>query len=256
MSATGRRASSPGIWPLQPDVLAFQREFAAALDRPAAGAMAVYRNTVLHGAVEALRANYPVTEQLVGAEMFERIAVDFATECPPRRPVMALYGERFADWSETQPWVRDLPYLPDVARVERLYVECLMAADGESLSAGDIARSDLAALKLQLHPALRFTWLSSPGMSIWLAHQRPFAEAIDVDWKAEGALFARPQTSIVHSPRIGPAAHRMLFGVRLGESIGTAMAAATRLYPDADCTALFESLVNLGAFLRPSPERT
>ena len=56
------------------------------LDEPATGAMAVYRNTVLHGAVEALRANYPVVEQIVGSEMFEAVAVDYATECPPRKP--------------------------------------------------------------------------------------------------------------------------------------------------------------------------
>jgi hypothetical protein len=61
------------------ELLDVQRDFAAALARPATGAMAVYRNTVLHGAVEALRANFPVVEQIVGADMFERVAVDFAT---------------------------------------------------------------------------------------------------------------------------------------------------------------------------------
>src|SRR3954452_4307239 len=97
-------------WRLQLDLLPFQRGFAAALDEPAQGAMAVYRNTVLHGAVEALRANYPVVEQILGTEMFEAIAVDHSSECPPRRPVLALYGGRFAGWLEEQPWIRDLPY--------------------------------------------------------------------------------------------------------------------------------------------------
>jgi len=83
---------------LQPDLIHFQRDFARALDRPAQGAMAVYRNTVIHGAVEALRSNYPVVEQIVGEEMFEHIAVDFAFTCPPRDPVLALYGGEVADW--------------------------------------------------------------------------------------------------------------------------------------------------------------
>ena len=68
-----------GRWRLQPDLIEFQRNFAAALEAPARGAMAVYRNTVLHGAVEALRANYPIVEQIVGPEIFEAIAVDYAT---------------------------------------------------------------------------------------------------------------------------------------------------------------------------------
>lgn len=238
--------------PLPLEILDFQREFAAALDQPATGAMAVYRNTVLHGAVEALRANFRVVEQIVGPEMFESIAVDYATECPPRRPILALYGGRFADWLEGQPWIQDLPYLPDVARVERLFTESLMAADAEPLSAGAVSDRDLAKLTVRLHPALRFTWLATPAMSIWLAHQRPISSELNVDWKAEGALFARPKPNVVHSPRIGRAAHRLLFGIRVGESVGRAMAAADSLYPDADSRAVFASLLNLGAFVAPA----
>lgn len=240
---------------MQPDVLDFQRQFAAALDLPAAGAMAVYRNTVLHGAVQALRANFRVTEMLVGPEMFESIAVDFATKCPPRRPVMALYGEDFADWIDGQPWAHEMPYLSDVARVERLYIECLMAADAPPLTSADLSRNELAGVRPRLHPALRFTWLRSPAMSIWLAHQRAVGAELNLDWKPEGALFARPGLNQIHSPRIGPAAHRLLSGIRLGESVGDAMAAASRLYPEADAPALFDSLLNLGAFILPARER-
>src|SRR5258705_11263925 len=148
-------------WPLPPDLLEFQRAFGIALDQRATGAMAVYRNTVLHGAVEALRANYPVVEQIVGSEMFEAVAVDYATECPPRRPALALYGARFPDWLDEQGWIEDLSYLPDVARVERLRVESLMAADGEPLHAGDLAHCEFHDRVLGLHPALRFAWLKT-----------------------------------------------------------------------------------------------
>ena len=242
---------------MPPDLLEFQREFAAAIDRPAAGAMAVYRNTVLHGAVEALRANYPVTEQVVGSEMFAQVAVDYATECPPRRPVLALYGERFADWLETQPWIAELPYLADVARVERLHIECLMAADAQPLSARQvraICRQDDA--RLTLHPSVRFTWLQTPAMSIWLAHQRGFEAEFAPDWVAEGPLFVRPEPFVTHALRIGRAAHRLLFGIRLGEIVSSAMTATERLYPDDDLTAIFASLVNVGVFAAPTSERT
>jgi hypothetical protein len=241
---------------LLPDPLAFQRHFATVIDRPVDGPMAVYRNTVLHGAVEALRGNFPVVEALVGAEMFERIAVDYAAECPPRRPVLALYGDRFAGWLDRQDWLGDLTYLPDVARVERLHVECLTAADAEPLGAAQI-REMLRAGKtrLRLHPATRFEWLRTPAMTIWLAHQRPIATAIEPEWKAEGALFARPGPFVLHAPRIGQAAHRILFGVRIGEPLDVALAAAARLYPSEDSTAVLASLVNLGVFASTDPER-
>ena len=240
---------------MPPELLEFQRDFAAALDRPAQGAMAVYRNTVLHGAVEALRANFPVVEQILSEEMFARVAVDFASECPPRRPVLALYGARFADWLEEQVWVRDVSYLPDVARVERLRVECLMSADAEPLpqeQARALIRDPGA--RLRLHPSVCFHWLRTPAMSIWLAHQQPVGSEIAPEWKAEGALFVRPSPFVVHTPRIGAAAHRMLFGFRLGETVEASVAAAARLYPNEDCTAVLASLVNLGAFARPLPK--
>jgi hypothetical protein len=239
---------------LQPELIDFQRRFAAALDRPAHGAMAVYRNTMLHGAVEALRANYPVVEQIIGQEMFEHVAVDFASTCPPRSPVLAVYGGELGDWLTHQSWIGDLPYLADVARVERLHVECLFAPDEEPLP-GDHVRLASPGATLRLHPALRFAWLSTPAMSIWLAHQQHIASDITPEWKAEGALFARPEPFTVHAPRIGPAAHRLLAGFRVGETVSAAKAAVSRLYPQEDCAAVFASLVNLGAFVAPAHER-
>jgi hypothetical protein len=240
---------------LPPDLLQFQRDFVASIDRPATGAMAVYRNTVVHGAVEALRANYPVVEQVLGQEMFESVAVDFASQCPPRRPVLALYGARLAEWLEEQPWIGDLDYLPDVARVERLRVESLMAADADPLSAGEVKARKSAGLALSLHPSVRFDWLGTPAMSIWLAHQHAIGSEIAPEWRAEGALFVRPSPFVVHTPRIGAAAHRMLFGLRIGESANAAITAAQQLYPNEDCESVFAALVNLGLFAAISSER-
>jgi hypothetical protein len=241
---------------LQPELIGFQRDFACALDRPAHGAMAVYRNTVIHGAVEALRANYPVVEQIVGAEMFERVAVDFALACPPRNPVLALYGAEFADWLVHQSWIGDLLYLPDVARVERLHVSSLFAPDEEQLPHEHAAQlSRLPSTNLRLHPAASFAWLSTPAMSIWLAHQGPAAAEIAPEWKCEGALFARPKPFTSHATLISRAAHRLLSGARLGEALGVSMAAAAKLYPEEDCASVFASLVTLGVFVAPAEGR-
>jgi len=241
---------------LQPELIRFQRDFARALDRPAQGAMAVYRNTVIHGAVEALRSNYPVVEEIVGEEMFEHVAVDFASTCPPHDPVLALYGAEFADWLHHQNWAADLPYLPDVARVERLHVTSLFAPDEDRLSPEHAAQlSRLPSTSMRLHPAACFAWLSTPAMSIWLAHQEPTASEIAPEWKGEGALFSRPAPFTSHAALISRAAHRLLSGIRLGESLGVSMAATAKLYPAEDCTAVLASLVNLGVFIAPAARR-
>jgi hypothetical protein len=229
-------------------LLEFQRDFASAIAAPAEGPMRVYRNTVLSGCADALRANYPVVAQLLGEEMFEAVAAEHAAECLPRKPVLALYGARFPDWLEGQQWVREFRYVPDVARIERLYIEALFAADIEPLQMAEFAgRDDWQALQLPLHPATRFDWLTSPAMSIWLAHRNDFEGELELDWQAEGVLLTRPGLE-VQPIRLDRAAHRFLFGIRLGESVGTAAIATANLYPEIDIGSLFTSLVNAGAF--------
>lgn len=218
--------------------------------------MAVYRNTIIHGAVEALRANYPVVEQIIGAEMFEHVAVDFAATAPPPNPVLALYGETFSEWLLRQEWVAELPYLPDVAKVERLHLQCLFASDAEPMARDDLAKvGELEETCLQLHPAVHFAWLATPAMSIWLAHQSSLVGEITPDWKSEGVIFARPEPFKIHSARIGRAAHRLLSGARIGEPLCSSMAAAESL-DGQDCAAIFASLVNLGVFVLPARKRS
>jgi hypothetical protein len=233
-------------------LLEFQRDFAAAIAEPATGAISVYRNTVLSGCVDALRANYPVVARLLGDEMFDAVAARHAAECPPRLPVLALYGARFPDWLAEQSWLHEIAYLPHVARIERLYIESLFASDEQPLDMRQInGRDDWQALRLRLHPATRFDWLTAPAMSIWLA-QRDRAEGeLEFEWTAEGALMTRPSLE-VEPARLGRAGHRFLFGIRLGESVGAAAIATAGLYPDTEIGSLFTSLVISGAFAATS----
>jgi hypothetical protein len=93
-------------------------------------------------------------------------------------------------------------------------------------------------------------------MSIWLAHQQSLDAELELDWVAEGPLFVRPEPFVTHALHINRAAHRLLFGIRLGETMSSAMAATARLYPEEDLTAVLASLVTLGVFAAPTTERT
>lgn len=233
-------------------LLEFQRDFAAAIGAPADGPMRIYRNTALSGCIDALRANFPIVAQLLGDEMFDAVAAEFAATCPPRRPVLALYGERFPDWLEVQHWARDVPYMPDVARIERLHIEALFACDAEPMRMESLGgRDDWQTLHLQLHPAARFGWLTTPAMSIWLSQRDGVEGELEFDWQAEGVLVTRPGLQ-VEAVRLERASHRFLFGIRLGESVGSAAIATAGLYPEADIGSLFTTLVNAGAFAASS----
>ena len=233
-------------------LLEFQRDFAAAISQAADGPMRVYRNTVLSGCIEALRDNYPVVARLLGDEMFGHIAAEFALSSPPDRPVLALYGESLADWLEVQPWVADLRYLPDVARIERFQIEALFAADAEPLEMAALrGRDDWQELRLSLHPAARFNWSTTPSFSIWQSQCEQVEGELEFEWQSEGVLITRPALE-VQATRLDRFAHRFLFGIRLGETVGAAAIAAATLYPATDIGALFTSLVDAGAFAASS----
>jgi hypothetical protein len=244
-----------------PDLATFQLAFATAVGRGRSrGALesqpgfAVYRNTTPNALIDVLRANYPVTVQIVGDEAFDALAFEFACLHPPADPVLLGYGQAFADFIDGQPWIADLPYLSDVARLDRLFTESHRAAEAEALTACDLAAlgaEGWMGLRLPLHPAARFLWLRSPAMTIWQAHraERGF-DRLAPEWRAEGALLTRP-AGAVEAAQIDAAGHRLLFGLRLGERVGEAATALAKVYPEADFPLLFLSLLNRGAFAKP-----
>ena len=247
-----------------PDLATFQLAFAAAIGRRGRrGSLerqpgfAVYRNTAPNALLGALAGSYPVTAQILGGALFDMAALDFIRLHPPKDPVLIGYGAGFSEHLEAQDWVADLPYLPGVASIERLCLEAQDAADAPALGwapLDGVAAADWENLRLPLHPACRFVWLTAPALTIWQAHREGF-ETLEPEWRAEGALITRPEGRLLVQPIDAPT-HRMLFGLMLRESAGQAAAATAATYPEADIASIFATLVNSGVLaVPPSLER-
>lgn len=244
------------------ELASFQLAFAAAILRrggrrdrlESQPGFAVYRNTTPNALIEVLGGNFPVTREIVGDEAFGALAFDYSRRHAPAGPVLLHYGEQFADFIETQPWTDELPYLGDVARLERLWTEAHSARDADPLDLAEVAALGLdhcLSLRLPLHPATRAAWLSTPAMTIWQAHRSEGGfDRLEPEWRAEGALLTRPRSEVRAAPIDAPA-HRIIAGLRLGESLREAAAGVARLYPDTDFPRLFTGLVAGGAFARP-----
>jgi hypothetical protein len=178
-----------------PDLAAFQEAFGnALLARVPMGSIAsqpgfaVYRNTCARGPVEALRAAYPTVDALVGEAAFTHAALDFRAHQPPRSPVLSDYGRDFPAFLARQPWTGELPYLADIAHLDRLWLECF-------LSAG---------------PAARLAWLATPAVTIWQAHRQPGGfDELAPAWREEGALFTR-EGNAIHAEQIDRATYLRL----------------------------------------------
>jgi hypothetical protein len=142
---------------------------------------AVYRNNVAVSLTTALAETFPVVRRLVGDEFFDAMARSYVREHPPVSPVLAHYGEAFADWLAAFAPARALPYLPDMARLERARVAAWHAADAvpiapEAIAARLADAASLPASQPVLHPSCRV--LRSPYAihALWSAHQQ------DDDW--------------------------------------------------------------------------
>ncbi|KPG90397.1 HvfC/BufC N-terminal domain-containing protein [Pseudomonas sp. RIT-PI-r] len=138
---------------------------------------AVYRNNVQSSLINALADSYPVVRQLVGEEFFRAMAAVFVQAQPPQSPLMSRYGEDFADFTAAFEPASSVPYLADVARLERLRTCAYHAADAlavrpEEITAAFANPHSLSALTVKLHPSLHLLDSPWPTVAIWAAHQR------------------------------------------------------------------------------------
>lgn len=206
---------------------------------------AVYRNNVVVSLINALRAKFPATERIVGAEFFAAMARVFVAGHPPRSRILHTYGEDFGDFIAAFAPAAGLPYLADVARLEAARTRAYHAADAVALGAADFAALDphaIGALRLTPHPSLQIIRSRYPVVTIWAmnAGDMPLGP-VDTS-VAEDALVLRPNLEvIVHSLPPGGAAFLLALAA------GTALADAADHAMSDD--ARFDLTANLAGFI-------
>lgn len=225
----------------------------------AARRFAVYRNNVLVGLIEALRARFPVTERLVGAEFFRAMAREYAQAHPPRSPLMMRYGEGFPRFIACFEPAQAVPYLADVACLEAARTEAYHAADAPPLDAAELAAfdpADLTRARLALHPAVRVLRSAHPVASIWEAHQAAGEIQAPRHRDAEEVLVVRPHTAVLLQ-RLPAGGERFAAALRNGADVATAAEAAQAAHPQFDAGAALIQLVTAGAVtaLHARPEK-
>lgn len=137
----------------------------------------VYRNNVQSSLINALADSYPVVTQLVGEEFFRAMAAIFVQSQPPQTPLMSGYGDTLATFIAAFEPAASLPYLADVARLERLRTLAYHAADAnpvhpEQISAALADPQALSELSFELHPSLHLVDSDYAVVAIWAAHQQ------------------------------------------------------------------------------------
>jgi hypothetical protein len=245
---------------------AFQDGFGAALLGRAAQApwlsalesqpgFSVYRNTVLTGCIDALQASYPTVRQLVGDDWFRAAAAVYARAHPPRDGRLVDYGRGFDGFLTTFAPAAELPYLAAVARLDRCWTECHLAADTAALHRDWLARqapAALAATRLRPHPAARWAWCDAhPAYALWQSHRNGAQVPASLAWEGDGGLLTRPRAEVIWRP-ISRAAVAFLDACAQGLALEAAATLALEAAPTAgpaDFAALLGSLLDAGALI-------
>jgi hypothetical protein len=241
-----------------------QREFAAALldphlpvpigcvapdGQPDVKRFAVYRNNVASSLIDALGDAYPAVRRLVGEECFRGAARIYIGEDPPRSPVMLQYGAGFAGFLETFEPLRSLPYLADVARIERAWLEAYHAAEATSLAPSalnGIADQRAGDLRFTLHPSLRIVRSPFPALTIWRMNIGDAAPRdLRLDAGSEDVLLARPEAQ-VEVRSLPPGGAIFLIALARRNTLGEAAPAASRSCQHFDLTDHLTGLLESG----------
>ncbi len=248
----------------EPD-LSFAAAFAPALLDPARSTPAVvtgpngksanrrydvYRNNVTVSLIDALAAVYPAVQRITGTEFFRAMARFHVRSVPPTSPLLFEYGRDFPDFVEAYEHAQEMPWLADVARIERAWLDAYHAADVLPLSAvrlSAIAPERLGDLVFTPHPAARIVRSQYAAVTIFAAN-RDGAPVPRIDASTpEAALITRPEFDVtVH--RLPPGGAVFADGLITGLSLGEAAAAALDAVPEFDIAANLAGLIEAGAF--------
>jgi hypothetical protein len=232
--------------------------------RPDALRFAVYRNNVIASLIEALQAGYPAIRRLVGEDFFRACARQYATHELPRSPIMLTYGETFPDFLGRFEPLASYPYLADVARLERAWLEAYHAAEAEPLdpaALATVAEPRVGDLRFTLHPSVRIVRSAFPAVTLWRLNIAADPPApIRLDSAGEDALVARVGAEVeVRAMPAGGAAFldALARGLTLAEAAGQAASADSSFDLTEHIAALLESGLVTAARLRrrrnPSP---
>lgn len=214
---------------------------------------AVYRNNVVTGLIDALRAGFPAVERIVGEEFFVAMAHVYVRARPPRAPMMFLFGDDFGDFIATFPPAAEIPYLADIARVETARLSAFHAADDAPLEAAALAGQAPGALfelRVTTHPSLHVVRSAYPIATIWAMNAGITEPAPIEDWTGEDVAVARPYADVtIQRLRPGAAILLDLLGDAGGGTsltLGAAIARVAAQFPEFDPVAVLADILGAG----------
>jgi hypothetical protein len=190
----------------------------------------------------------------VGADYFRQLCDAYIAATPSLNGDVRDYGAGYADFLQAHQVATQLPYLPDVARLEWQCKQVLARARSAPPDLGFLQtlNSDrYPKLHVQLNHASAFLASPYPVLRIWQVNQPDYAgdETIELNMGASHMLVLRHQDTV---SVLELSAAEFVFLSQLQQDLrwGDALLAAQAIAPDFDLGSCLLRHVNNGAISR------
>lgn len=255
---------SADILRLAPEAVEFAEPFSAALLSPTVMTPAfvtgphgkradkrynVYRNNVTVSLITALTSIFPAVERITGPDFFRAMARFHVRQTPPKSPLLFEYGRDFPDFIDGYEYAAHMPWLSDVARIERLWLDSYHAADAPAISPAAFAAAApeaLGDLTFTPHPATRLVSSVHPAVTIF-AMNRGKGPVSRVENRAEDGLITRIGDEVTVR-LLAPGHADFLRALLGGHSLANAVASAFETEPSFDLPGAIGEMLSAGVF--------
>lgn len=217
------------------------------------GRFGAYRSNYFSRLISTLEAQFPVTSQLVGQDFFSALVQEYATRFPPSSPFLSQYGKDFSNFLMDFEPVQQVPYLPDVARLEwaRAIAQTVIGLPPRPLSSEE---DILHALNLPVSLALGASLVHSayPIGTIWARHQEDAPEPV-TNWHSE-TVAIWPASEGLWQNLLSDEEQTFFEEIELGRPIGAHLQSLEDEAQIAAMIGAFVKFINLGFLTFHDPE--
>jgi hypothetical protein len=190
--------------------------------------------------------------RIVGSEFFHALARAYVVGDLPRSPMLFEYGAGLPDFIDRFEPTSVLPYLADVARIERAWTEAYHSAEATPIGPAAFSEIDpdlLSDVSLVLHPSVRIVRSRFPALTVWLMNvEGGIPGPVDLAVGGENTLIVRPEAAVeVRSiPKGSP---EFIHALASGTSVLSAFEEAIAADPSFDLSANLSDLIQVGALV-------
>ena len=140
----------------------------------------IYANAYFYRLLDIFKEDFPCTYTVLGDVNFHNLITGYLIEYPPSEPSVLYAGRHLPHYLETisgpaRTAVAHVPFLADLARLERACIEVFHGADAEALeqkSLRGLTPESWPMLRIRLHPA---------------------AQIFDIEWRIDALMTAIKQ---------------------------------------------------------------